>query len=294
MKIIVVITIFCCFLSKLYSQTVQLHFPRFAGKEWLFTVSVGNATDSLTGGNLDENGRACFVLPEHYRRLPGVIAQWRLVDGGGLDMILVPTENFAVSCLSENPSTDNIQYSGSPENAFLQEYFDLRQDVLSKVEALVAAIRAYADNPELLLVLETEWQRQKQAYDALQQKTMLQPFYAARFARIVNVSQGLPPVLAQNKQEADRLICHYIRDEVDMEVLYASGHWANVIRRWLNPYIENEAYTAALFSDYKALLGRIKDMEVASIFKNTVEGILTLRKRNDLVYSLVHEGKALE
>ncbi|MFT4072033.1 MAG: hypothetical protein QM654_08975 [Dysgonamonadaceae bacterium] len=108
MKIIVVITIFCCFLSKLYSQTVQLHFPRFAGKEWSFTVSVGNATDSLTGGNLDENGRACFVLPEHYRRLPGVIAQWRLVDGGGLDMILVPTENLAVSCLSENPSTDNI------------------------------------------------------------------------------------------------------------------------------------------------------------------------------------------
>ncbi|GAB6121052.1 redoxin domain-containing protein [Dysgonomonas termitidis] len=247
-------------IAAAYSQSVELNFPHFAGQKWHFRAFRGEGKDTIATGTLDGQGRAKLVLPDRMNGFRGM-TQWQLTGGGGLDMIFAGGENFSVSCPEAQPSEETIVYTGTRENVYLNSRYRRQQDILGRIDAMRMAAEAYKDNNELLSIFNTELQNQEQAYTLLQEETAANPLYAARFAQVVDVTRGLPPVLASGQEEIAGLLKDFVLDRLDPEALYTSGHWAGVLEQLMDWYSYKEENRPAFISDMIRLVNRISSDE---------------------------------
>lgn len=261
----------------IYAQHAELHFPHFVGQEYRFWAHRGMWSDTIAVGKLDSQGKATLTLPDHLKDYRGM-TQWQLSGGGGLTMIFAGGENFTVSCDDANPSEENIIYSNTPENNYLFDRYRRQQAILAKVDAVRMAMEAYKDNNELLPVLQAELQKQEQAYNDLQKETVASPLYAARFAQIVDVTRGLPPVLGKDMAGNNQLPKDFMLKEMDMQALYTSGHWLGVMHQFSQWYMNNEEEKKKYLSDMKILLQRTPSDEVYTAL--TDEIIATCERYN--------------
>lgn len=248
-------------IAAAYSQSVELDFPHFAGQEYRFWAFRGEGKDTIATGTLDGQGRAKLVLPDRMSGVHGM-TQWQLTGGGGLDMIFAGGENFSVSCPEAQPSEKTIVYSGTRENVYLNGRYHRQQDILGRIDAMRMAAEAYKDNSELLPIFNTELRNQEQAYKLLQEETAANPLYAARFAQVVDVTRGLPPVLTPGREEIAGLLKDFVLDRLDMEVLYTSGHWAEVLEQLMDWYSYKEENRLAFIPDMIRLVNRASSDEV--------------------------------
>ncbi|GAB6009408.1 peroxiredoxin family protein [Dysgonomonas reticulitermitis] len=244
-----------------YSQSVELNFPHFAGQQYRFGAFRGEGKDTIAIGTLDGQGRAKLVLPDRMSGFRGM-TQWQLTGGGGLDMIFAGGENFSVSCPEAQPSEKTIVYTGTQENVYLNNRYHRQQDILGRIDAMRMAAAAYKDNGELLPIFNTELLKQEQAYKLLQEETAANPLYAARFAQIVDVTRGLPPVLAPGHEEIVGLLKDFVLDKLDLEALYTSGHWAGVLEQLMDWYSYKEENRPAFIPGMIRLVNRASSDEV--------------------------------
>jgi hypothetical protein len=273
-----------------YGQTVALDFPHFAGSEWTFTAFRGEKRDTLATGTLDAGGRAVLRMPASHRNYRGM-TQWLLAKGGGLSMIVAGGENFSVSCAEAQPSEENIIYKNTSENNYLNSRYKRQQDILGKIDAMRMAVEAYGPlNPPLGTsqalsdgsaqvplegisvrrsegeairgLFQEELQKQEQSYKLLQAETASNPLYAARFAQVVDVTRGLPPVPASGPDEIAGLLNDYVLDSLDLDALYTSGHWAGVLEQLMDWYSYKEENRAAFIPAMTRLVKRALAEEV--------------------------------
>lgn len=259
------------------AQSVSLDFPHFAGQEYHFWAFRGEKRDTIASGKLDEHGRGKLVLPDRMKGHRGM-TQWMLVNGGGLDIIFAGEERFSVSCPEAEPSEESITYTGSRENVYLYPRFRRQQDILGKADAMRIAAEAYNDNPELLSFFDTELQKQARAYNRLQEETAVNGLYAARFAQIADISRGLPTVFTADQQLTDSLIKDFILNKLDMETLYTSGHWDNVLQQFTDRYIYDEKVQRQFIPDAIRLLNRTQSGEAYAALAENV--IIACEKQN--------------
>jgi hypothetical protein len=276
------------------AQSVSLDFPYFAGQEYHFWAFRGEKQDTIASGRLDEHGRGKLTLPDRMKGHRGM-TQWMLVNGGGLDIIFAGEENFSVSCPEAQPSEENITYTGSRENMYLPARFRRQQDILGKADAMRAATEAYKDNTELLSFFNTELQKQAKAYNLLQEETAGDGLYAARFAQIVDISRGLPPVFTTGQQPADSLMKDFILNKLDMETLYTSGHWENVLQLFTDWYIYDEKSQGQFIPDVIRLLTRTQSAEAYAALAEKV--IVSCERQNwhdqeiELAFFLLNDNR---
>lgn len=245
----------CCLGMK--AQRAELYFPHFAGKQFDWYRFEGNRNDTLVSGTIAADGRLSLSLPDslhHYRGL----TRWLLRSGGGLDLIFSGGENFTVSCTEAQPSDENIIYSGSLENTYLSARFGRQQHILGKIDAMRMATEVYKDDSSLLPIFSAELSKQEQAYNRLQQQTVLDTLYAARLSEVVNVTMGLPPVFSGDNEESGKQYHSFVVNDLDMEALYTSGHWSGVLEQFLSWYTQNEKNRPLLVPDVISLLNRIR------------------------------------
>ena len=292
MKRIHLLLLTICSISQLYSQTVDLHFPHFAGDEWYWTAFRGNKQDTLATGKLDEAGKAKLVLPGNYKGYRGM-TQWLLAKGGGLTMIVAGGEHFSVSCAEAQPSEASIIYRNTSENSYLNGRYKRQQDILARIDAMRMAMEAYGpvnppEGPQgaprkgtdpLLDTFSAELQKQQRAYDLLQTETANNPLYAARFAQIVDLTRGLPPSLSSNQSENEKQMKDFIINRMDIGALYTSGHWGSIWSQWLSWYTyDADNHLQDLIPDAKHLLERIQSDEVYAALAE--ELVIACEKQN--------------
>ncbi|MDR2005361.1 MAG: thioredoxin family protein [Prevotella sp.] len=281
--------------SQVYSQNVNLDFPYFAEQEWYWTIFCGGKQDTIVTGRLDQAGKTRLSLPEKYKNYRG-LTQWLLTEGGGLTMIFAGGENFSVSCTEAQPSEDNIIYKNTSENTYLNSRHKRQQKIFGKIEAMQMATSAYKDDADLLPVFNTELQKQQRAYELLQSETVSNPLYAARFAQIVDLTRGLPQRLSSDQSENERQMKDFIMNQMDIEVLYTSGHWDNVWDQWLSWYTcDKDNHLPQLISDAKHLLARTQSDEVYAALAGQI--VSACEKQNwhdqeiELAFHLLNEDR---
>ncbi|MBF0651965.1 redoxin domain-containing protein [Dysgonomonas sp. GY75] len=190
------------------------------------------------------------------------MTQWLLANGGGLSMIVAGGENFSVSCTEAQPSEENIIYKNTSENNYLNTRYKRQQDILGKIDAMRMATEVYKNDADLLSIFNTELQKQERVYKLLQAETASNPLYAARFAQVVDVTRGLPPVPVSGPDEIAGSLNDYVLDSLDIDALYTSGHWAGVLEQLMDWYSYKEENRAAFIPAMTRLARRASAEEI--------------------------------
>lgn len=306
---LVLLSIFCA--ANGYSQIISLDFPHFASQEWYMTVFRGDGKDTIATGMLDSQGKIKITLPEKYKNHRGM-AQWLLVNGGGLDIILSDGRDVSISCGEAQPSEETIVYTDSRENTYVIPRYHRQQYILKKIDAMRMAIEAYTsralptlkrieldeNTKDLLYIFNTELQKQEQVYNILQEETTRENLYAARFAQIVDIKRGLPLVFSSGKEDFGKQLKDYVLNDMDMDVLYTSGHWSGVLEQFIGWYTYNEENKDLFISDIIKLLNRIQSDEIYTALAEKV--VVYCEKQNlhdqeiELAFFLLNDDRIKE
>lgn len=294
-RAIAILILLYLFHNTISSQSIELDLPHFKEQGWWLRIFQGEKIDTISKGTLDQYGKVKISLPQEYKNYRGM-SQWVLTMGGGLDIILASGEYPFVACTDENPKDLNIRYKDTEENTFLINRYRRQQNIFAKVDAIRMAIEAYKNDYKqdnsLITIFETELKKQKELYANLVAETTQSSLYAARFSEIVDYIRGYGKTISEDMEENNRQLLHFMLYEIDMEVLYTSGHWMTALSQWLDWYNINEKYTTDLPKDYRSILQRIKNTKTATAFKDDVQRILRTFGRNDLAYTIKYGGKA--
>ena len=215
----------------LQAQVVRLDFPYFAGKEYVCALIQGDKNDTIQTGSLDDKGQAVLTVPKNYSTYRGMLI-FRLLEGGGLDIILNDEKAFLIRCTEAQPNKNNIFFIGSPENNYINQNSQRQDDLLNKWEVSQAVLAAYSPKDSLYVAFEREKNRLETAYADLQTETAKSPLLAARIKEIHNFLQGFGSRMYPTEEENRNDLLDFVTKRLDIKILYTSNLWDSTIRQW--------------------------------------------------------------
>ncbi|MDH7463581.1 thioredoxin-like domain-containing protein [Chitinophagaceae bacterium 26-R-25] len=267
------------------AQTIQLDFPHFAGKQYIYQLFQGDKKDTIITGALDKNGKTTLVIPARYKDYVGM-SQFALAEGGGLDMV-VNHENFTVRCTEAAPDMDNIFYIGSPENTFLIEQYKKQQVILDRAGAMQQAVHAYSKgNDSLRLVFDAELKRQSSAFAKLQSQTASSPLYAAKFRAMNDILMGLGSSIELKEDKKAAAARLYARNTMDWDAVYTSNQWSAVPVNWMEMQLNAIKNDSVLLSDAKHILARTRSNIVYTALAEKFAGLFSKYNKDSLFQHL--------
>jgi peroxiredoxin len=220
----ILLFLFLLAASGLYGQQVQIVFPQMAEKEVKLYYFSGAQVDSVTA-RTDKKGRAVLKIPEAgYRGM----AFLKAADAGGIEIVVAGKET-KIACPAEELSMEQVDFSESEENMFLQRIFTTQSRNLQRQAWLQAAERFYNAGDFFLKTVQTELKTVEQSIEALQTETGHSPLYAARYYEL-NLFMNR---LFEADQQADPNKALSLRWEMetdlDLASLYRTGQlWGSV------------------------------------------------------------------
>lgn len=268
-------------MASAQAQTINVNFSHYAGKQYVYMLERGSKKDTIATGKLDGAGKAVLVIPQSKKGYTG-ISHFALTDGGGMDFI-VNKENFAISCLEEQPNFENTKYTGSPENEFLNQKIQQQKAILDKAGYVNYGLNMYKKEDALHTALNTENQNLQQQFTALRNETAKSTLYAARFIEIYRFLMGTGSTFNQPEEEKAKELNLFVKEKLDMQVLYNSGFWNQTIEGWVNLQQRAVKDDAVLLADTKQILSRIKSNEIYTAFTEKVVAEFTKAGKDDLV-----------
>ena len=117
-KIISIVLLSISFCFALSAQTISIHFPDFAGKEYALYLHQGQSHEQVASGQMNAQGRTQITIPTAFAGYAGV-GVLRLDNGEINIQLIINRENFSVEADSER----GIVFRNSPENDFMIAHF---------------------------------------------------------------------------------------------------------------------------------------------------------------------------
>ena len=289
----IVSTFYCaCFLLAipLSAQRIALHFPYFSGQQYDFLLMRGEQTDTIYSGVIPSDGRLTLELPKERAGYSGMV-RWLLRSGGGLDMVW-SGENYSVECLSPSPSEENIIFTGSVENPFLNKNFHEQEQLLAQFEAMELATKAYPPDAPMYATFESERERLKEAFAVFQADLAKSNLYAARFREIVNFTRGIGTSLGVSDEERAQQADDFLSNRMSWKALYTSNHWGGVIYSWVQLHLYAIKSDSAFAASARRILARIPDPEHYTAFCERMAYYFTKNSKDSLLASLAPDIRA--
>ncbi|MDQ6531506.1 redoxin domain-containing protein [Flavobacterium sp. LHD-85] len=271
-------------ITSVQAQTINVNFSHYGGKQYVYVLERGNKNDTILTGKLDPSGKAVLVVPDAKKGYAG-ISHFVLTDGGGMDFI-VNKENFSISCLEEQPNFENTNYIGSPENEFLNSRQKKQNQFFQKVSMVQYGLNIYTKEEPLYNALEKERQSLNQELSVLKSNTSQSKLYAARLAEIYDVLLGIGSPINQSEEERAKESNLFVKDKLDMAVLYNSGQWNNLIEGWMQLQQAVIKDDTAWLADTKQILSRIKSNEIYTAFTEKTVALFTKAGKDDMVSAI--------
>lgn len=268
-------------LTSVHSQTININFSHYGGKQYVYVLERGSKKDTIITGTLDTSGKAVLVIPQAKKGYAG-ISHFMLTDGGGMDFI-VNKENFSISCLEEQPNFENTKYEGSPENDFLNRKIEQQKVILDKVGFVQYGLNLYKKEEPLFTAFQKENENLQQQFTALSNETAKSTLYAARFIEIYRFLMGIGSTFNQPEEEKAKELNLFVKEKLDMQALYNSGFWNQGIEGWVNLQQTIIKDDAVLLTDTKQILSRIKSNEIYTAFTEKIVAVFTKEGKDDLV-----------
>lgn len=280
----ILLTILVTLSSSVFSQTIKLDFPHFANKEYAFWVFQADTQDTLSVGKLDSQGKATLVIPPSHKGFRG-LSQWRLTEGGGLDLI-INNENFIIGSSETIPDSNNITYSGSDENEFFIKQYEDQQTLLTKISVMQQALEIYPKTDTLYPSFEKELKGLNTAFEALQHQTATSPLYAGRLRQIIDYQRGIGSRLHASEQDGANDFNRFMVDQLKMEDLYTSGSWNDLIDSWFSMQTNVIKNDSLLLADTRTILSRIISIDVYTAFAEKIVVLYSKYGKDDLLHLL--------
>lgn len=270
-------------VSYAQSQTVQLDFKHFAGKEYTWLIVYGDKQDTVSTGKLDKVGKVTLQLPQKYKDYVGM-SRFMLKEGGGLDLV-INNENFTVRSSEAQPNESNIVYTGSPENEFLMQEATKQQKVLAKAELAAAGLQLYTKSDAIYPSFKTEQQALDLQFKTIQNETARSPLYAARFREFVNYLTNTGSSLTQAPEQKQQYLNAFVRAKLDLDALYTSNHWSNVLGQWFSTHVNVTKNDSLLIDDAQYMANRIKSNTIYTAFAEKVVVFMAKAGKDELMHS---------
>lgn len=290
-----------------FSQTIEIEFPKFAGKTFEFIIFQGDKLLKIyENDTIPKKGLVKVSIPKEYEPYTGM-CRWLITgtaEGGGLDMA-IPGYGFTVSCLSDKPDESNIKYIGFDAVNELNRLNREQQTIINKFETMSKAIKLYDVKHPLYASFLKEKEVQVLAYDKFHQDLKKNDNYNARFLPIVNLVNGTPPKLTEDYEEKAKFVNDYIVNELNYNHLYTSGHWTGIIQSWvqMNAQLYNDK--DQFVKDFKVVSNKITDPKKYTDWIGKVTYYLTLYTKDDFIEAIAptviasnkvtsYEGKTMQ
>ena len=265
-------------ISKLtYSQTITIEFPKFAGKTYEFIIFQGDKQIKIyENDTIPKDGLITLEIPKEYAPYTGM-CRWLITgtaEGGGLDMA-IPGHGFKVTCLSDQPNENNINWQGYDAMNELNRLHRIQQGIIDKYETMNKAAKLYDAKHLLYASFVKEKEAQRLAYSQFQQDLKKNDNYNARFLPIVNLVSGTPPKLTDDYNERAKYINEYITQELNYDHLYTSGHWTGIIQSWVQMHAQLYDNKDGFVNDFTTIGKRITEPKKYTDFVGKVTYYLT-------------------
>lgn len=286
------------------SAQVTIDFPRHAEQEVVLFLKQGTQNDTIFQGVLDEKGQVTIPIPTTHRDYRGIAGLKPQLSGAYFEFI-VAGENMTLRCEEEYPHGNNVTFEHSPENESLQTWF-IEQSIRQQKIGLLT---------QLQQVFEEEEKRNGLSGDSLGSilyspaaliqeqadfEVMLQesPLYAARFIEFHNLmNQQIASLLfADSTQKADART--YVRERLDVNSLFTSGLWYDVLNGLLAIYDQRAPYHDNYIEDMTLLLKRANSDRIYTTLADNLFAICEATGWTDLEIQLanflINDGRIKE
>lgn len=276
-----------------FAQTIDIEFPKFAGKTFDFIIFQGDKQVKLyENQTIPPNGLVQIIIPPKYAPYTGM-CRWLITntaEGGGLDMA-IPGHGFKVSCFSDQPNENNIHYVGYDAVNELNRLNKEQQLIIDKFETMSKATMLYDKTHPSYATFTKEKKEQELAFEKFQQDLKLNTNYNARFLPIVNLTIGIAPKLTDNNELSAQYVNDFIVNELNYEDLYTSGHWAAIINSWVQIQTMVVKNDAKLIADVSTILNRIKSNALYTEFVINLTKELSRAGKDDALFALIQPIK---
>lgn len=287
MNRLIITFIFCLSFLALHAQTIDMHWPAFAGRTYDFIIFQGSVAEKISQDTIPADGRFQLVIPETYAPYTGM-SRWLITnsqEGGGLDMA-IPGHGFSVSCATAEPSNENIIYKGFDPVNELNRLHEEQQQIIDKFEAIKRAATLYKDQEKLHKLLMKEAQNQQSAYVDFRARLKKNPNFNARFLPIVTLVNGYNHQLSDNYDTQMQLFNDYVVHQMDYNDLYVSGYWAGIIHNWVVMHVNNETEATAFAELFNTISLRIEDPEQYTDFVGKITYYLNQFGKDNLIQAI--------
>ncbi|MEI2274374.1 thioredoxin family protein [Sphingobacterium sp. ML3W] len=262
----------CLFSCTQKTQTISMYFPHFTGKKYDFIIFQGGHPKTIYQGTIPQDGKFVLTIPKEYAPYTGM-SRWLITgttEGGGLDMF-IPGTDFSVSCESSQPNESNIIYADNGKNKEFNRLYSSSNDILERYRQALSS--AATD----------ELGKQKEAYASLSKGLSAQGDYISQLTQICNVEAGFGTHLLEKEHERAANVADFIRDQLNWETLYTSGHWNAVIDSWLYSRIDVLKDPTRFTSDFQKIASRIKSPLIFTELAQDIASRLVQRGDDDYI-----------
>lgn len=258
-----------------YAQTISMDFPKFAGKNYTFTIFQGSKVITAHEGIIPQNGKFNMEIPAQFSPYKGMF-RWQISnsDGGGqLDMI-IPGYGYSISCLEEAPSEANIIYNGYNPNHTLNVLVNEQAAIIEKYNIMLKAMKIYDKNHKLYKLFKEEQNIQAKSYDDFYKKISKNDNYESKLLPILGIRNGKGIKFLEDDTQNYKEIAKYITNDLDIDALYTSGHWDAIIEIWVQIQKELIKDDHIFYTDFNKLTNRIHDPKIYTEFTEKVTAFL--------------------
>ncbi|WP_277115379.1 thioredoxin family protein [Chryseobacterium sp.] len=266
--------LFYIFIPK--AQTINMDFPRFAGKTYDFVIFNGDKEIKLIQDTIPENGKFELRIPSEYSPYTGM-SRWLITnssEGGGLDLA-IPGFGYAVSCKEEQPTTDNLLFKGYNPLSKINDINNRQRELVGKFNAMNAVMKFYNTQDKLYPVFEKELKVQQNAFEDFKKELAEDKDYFSRLFPIVSIINGIPVSLTGDTKMIYRETNEYITNQIDIDLLYTSGFWTPVLEFWAEINTSSTENDNSFLYNFKKLSNRIPDHEKYKSFISTITSYLS-------------------
>jgi peroxiredoxin len=275
------IVIFLLMAANLYAQEIHLHFRHFTGHTYEWKIFQGKQELTIRSGIIPPDGQVTLIMPETYQDYQGM-TRWLLKKGGGLDMIYVGN-SFSVECLAEQPGSDNIIYTGNPENDYLKAQHSRQQKILDKLGAVNHLLQVYPPDEVLHKTALDEQAHLRQAFEQVQAERAENTLYAARFGEIVDFTRGIADKIYDNPEDHTTYFNDFVTHTLDFKDLYTSGHWDQVLHHWLMMNIRSDEEDDEFITRLDTVLDRMEGSPILTAFAEKAVPLLVQKGKDELL-----------
>jgi peroxiredoxin len=237
--------------GSLAAQSVQVHFPHFAGRNYVFYIHQGTQTDTLQTGAIDADGHLLLSLPEDKKDYRGV-AVWSLGNKESLSFLLAG-EDFSIKCTEPLPSEANISYQQSPENDRLIAFSRQQGDLFQKIDLIYRGKELYKDNKKLSSVFDQELKELGKTFEHFQQELNKSDTYASHYLQLRNFLNGMGSRLFAPDEDSKRQddLIRFVNEDLNMDALFTSGYWNAIISITFDLFPDHKDFAGAMINNLK-------------------------------------------